>query len=140
MQISILLFPIIMTLVTAIPIPIIDSPVTAGLSLTADSTTATILFDLDGNEARANFRVPVPGKQVVNQRLLAVSVQAINNLGSGQNKMDVVCQAFNGGGEVLGQPFDLLTRVVLSGNERKQVMVGSIECRLIRGGLGAKVS
>lgn len=115
------------------------SPATLGISLTADTATPTILFDIDGNEARANFRVPIPGKQTANQRLLALSVQAVNNLAAGQDKMDVVCQAFSGGGEILGKPFDLRTRVVLSGDERRQVVVGAIECQMVKGGLGGRM-
>jgi hypothetical protein len=91
--------------------------------------TATILFDIDGNEARANFKVLIPGKKLANQRLLALSVQAVNGLALGQDAKGVVCQAFDSAGEPLGTPFDAFTRVVLSGSEKQQVVVGLIECR-----------
>lgn len=132
MRLSFSIFSLLATTALAAPKP-------SDLIPTADSPTATILFDIDGNEARANFRVPIPGKQSTNnQRLLALSVQAVNNLATGQDKMDVVCQAFSTSGESLGKPFDLRTRVVLSGDERKQVVVGAIECRIVKGGLGGR--
>jgi hypothetical protein len=144
MHISLCFLTLIATLAMATPMPGLGklnngyNPVTSELSLRSDSATATILFDIDGNEARANFKVPVPGKKAANQRVLALSIQAVNNLGTGKNQTDVVCQGFGVGGEALGKPFDLLTRVVLSGNERIQAMVGEIECRVIPGGLGGK--
>lgn len=147
MNISVLFLTVIASLATAIPISGLGklnasfNPTTAEISLRSDTAAAAIiLFDIDGNEARANFKVPIPGKKAANQRLLALSVQAVNNLGTGQNQMDVVCQAFGVGGEALGKPFDLFTRVVLSGNEGKQTMVGEIECHLISGGLGGKTT
>ncbi|KAK5659991.1 hypothetical protein OQA88_13457 [Cercophora sp. LCS_1] len=94
----------------------------------AESPTATILFDVDGNEARASFRVPVPGKKNANERLVALSVQAVSGLGPGQDAKNVICKAYDDAGQALGKPFDLLTRSLLSGDERKRAVVGAIEC------------
>jgi len=128
-------FLFIAVLTTATPTPIAQNAVARFGPTAAEPPSgavppfATILFDIDGNEARANFKVPIPEEIPANQRLLALSIQAVNGLVPGRKGTDVICQAFDAAGEALGKPFDILTRVVLSGSENKQVDVGLIECR-----------
>ncbi|KAK5654230.1 hypothetical protein OQA88_7405 [Cercophora sp. LCS_1] len=88
---------------------------------------ATILFDIDGNEAIANFQVAVPGARAVNQQLLALAIANVQGLAPGQDEDDVVCQAFDVRGRPLGGPF--------SGDDREVVdgFVGAIACDLFVG-------
>ena len=131
MKTSLLLAAVISALaILAAPTPLLSSygANMATAAQLAESPTATILFDIDGNEARASFKVPVPGKKTANERLVALSVQGVSGLGPGQDGKSVVCQAYGDAGQVLGKPFDLLTRSLISGDERTKVVVGAIEC------------
>jgi len=131
MRPSIFLTTLLSALASAAPVTLLHTiRDLSGVQYEDHRAAATILFDIDGNEARASFKVPVPGKNTANVQLLALSVQAISGLGPGQDARGVICQAYGEDGLALGRPFDLLTRSLLSGDEKKpvQVVVGVIEC------------
>jgi len=129
MRSSIFLAAAISALAIAAPTPLLNSHgASMATAKLAESPTAIILFDIDGNEARASFTVPVPGKKTANERLVALSVQGVSGLGPGQDAKSAVCQAYDNVGQVLGKPFDLRTRSLVSGDERTKVDVGAVEC------------
>jgi len=103
--------------------------------------TATLLFNIDGNEALANFQIPVPGTRTVNKSMIGLAVNNVKGLQAGQDASEVACQAWDAEGNAIGEQFDEM-QVELDGGV--QVLVGSVSCfrdewRVSRWGVGVRL-
>jgi len=94
---------------------------------------ATLLFNIDGNEALANFQLSVPGTRTVDKSMMGLAVSSVKGLQAGHDASDVVCQAWDADGNAIGERFGE-GQVELDGGVK--VVVGSVSCEVLEGGLG----